>query len=105
LNPFNPGAGNAQTEKDLSEGPDLVADSLFKWRKATIEREKTDALLFLQFKADGEKRTGDEIKAMVRADGGHYKAALDEAIAESEYTRLLERLYSAKKAASLRTAF
>ena len=70
----------------------------------TLEREKCEALLFLKFRA-GEKRTVDEIKALVRSDGGRYQAVLNELTAESEYTRLYERLLAAKRRASLRTAY
>jgi hypothetical protein len=96
---------NADIDRTLNETPDLIANALETWRMATLEREKIEALLYLQFKGDGEKRTADELKAMVRSDGSRYRVVLDEIKAESEYTRLYERLLAAKKAASLRTAF
>jgi len=100
-----PGTNNYQTEKDLLELPDKIADSLVAWRTATLNREKADAVLFLRFKGGEEKRTSDEIKAMVRVDGGRYDLVLKEIMAESEYNRLNEKLMSAKKICSLRTAF
>lgn len=100
-----PGHQNAEIEHDLSTLPDLVADALQAWRIATLEREKIEGLLYLQFKGGEEKRTTDELKALVRSDGGRYMAVLAELKAEANYTRLLEKLYSSKKAASLRTAF
>jgi hypothetical protein len=92
-------------EESLEQLPDKVASSLLKWRKATLERERIEAILYLQYKAGVEKRTQDEIKALVRQDGGRYQSVLDEAVAESEHTRLNERLMCAKKEASMRTAF
>jgi hypothetical protein len=92
-------------EIQLDKLPDLVAQALEVWRMATLEREKTEALLYLQFKGKGDKRTADELKAMVRSDSSRYEAVLKEIRAESDYTRLYERLLSFKKQASLRTAF
>ncbi len=104
-NIFKPGHHNAQIETDLSEGPDLVATALLKWRRATLEREKIEGVLYAKLKAGEEKRTSEEIKALVRADGGRYAATLIEIQAESDYVRLNERLMAAKKMAGLRTAF
>ena len=92
-------------EAGLEKLPDEVADALLRWRLATLDREKTEALIYLKFKGEGEKRTADELKMMVRADSGRYAAVLREVRAESDYTRLYERLMSFKKSASLRTAF
>ena len=104
-NIFKPGHHNAGIEQNLDELPDAVANALERWRMASLQREKLEALLYLRFKADAGKRTSDELKAMVKADGGHYSASLAEIKAEIEYNRLYERLLSTKKLASLRTAF
>lgn len=102
-----PGSRNEDLEKNLELLPDQVSDALLAWRTATLNREKTEALLYLRFRADtqGIKRTSDEIKSMVRSDDGRYKAVLDEVMAESNYVRLNERLLSFKKLSALRTAF
>lgn len=96
---------NSQIADALEKLPDQVADSLLSWRRATLEREKLEAILFLRFKGGEFKRTGSEIEAMVQSDGGRFEACLNEAKAESEYNRLNERLLSFKKLASLRVAF
>lgn len=100
-----PGAQNAQIEKDLENLPDLVSESLLKWRKETLEREKVEALLYLSFKNDGGSKTVREIEALVESDNRRYEARLKESVAESDYERLYERLMSSKKLADLRTAF
>ncbi len=101
----SPGSQNSGLEEDLDKLPDLVANALEAWRKASLEREKIEALAYLRFKSGDTKRTSDEIKALVRKDGERYAACLVEIQAEVNYQRLLERLYSVKKLASLRTAF
>jgi hypothetical protein len=100
-----PGSQNAGLEQSLDQLPDLVADALQAWRLASLEREKLEALLYLRFKGGEGKKTSDEIKAMVRSDGERYTKCLAELLAETNYQRLLERLYSVKKLAALRTAF
>lgn len=101
-----PGSQNEGLEQQLEELPDIVADALLKWRTATLEREKTEALLYLRFRAGGEeKRTTEEIKALVRSDDGRYSAVLEESKAESDYERVKERLLCKKKLSDLRTAF
>ena len=92
-------------EAELERLPDLVADELLKWRKSTLEREQIEALLYAQFKGEDKERSATEIKAMIQSNGDRYNAVLREITAESEYTRLMERLMSVKKAASFRTAF
>jgi hypothetical protein len=98
-------SGKDEIEKALETLPDKVADMLIKWRTATLDRERIEALLYLKFKVCDGTRTATEIKAMVNSNGERYKANLDEAVAEAEYTRLYERLLSLKKNASLRTAY
>lgn len=92
-------------EELLSELPDRVSSALENWRMKTLLREKCEAMLYLKFKGGGEKRTSEEIKAMVRDDGGRYEAVLEEIKAESAYNLANETLMCAKKKASLRTAF
>lgn len=94
-------------EQVLSDLPEKVASKLEAWRMSTLNREKTEAILYLRFKGatDGQKRTSDEIKAMIREDGERYQAVLAEIKAESAYNLANETLMCAKKKASLRTAF
>lgn len=83
-----------------------MADALLKWRKAELERQKVEALKYMQYKHVGaEKRTVSEIEALVHSDEDRYQAKLAEALAESEYTRLLEKLYATKRLLGSRTAF
>ena len=100
-----PGQQNAEIEDALTRGPDELHDALFAWRKATLERERTESGLYTKFKGQDKGRTADEIKALVRADGERYAAVLVELTAEAEHTRVYERLLAAKKLAGLRTAF
>lgn len=106
MNPPGPGSNNSDVDVNLQELPDKVADALFDWRKATLDREKTEAILFLQYKNGiTEKRTVSEIEAMVDSNQERYDARLKEATAESEYNRLYEKLLASKKRADLRTAY
>lgn len=102
-NPFNPG-NNAEIEGDLASLPDAVADALQAWRIATLEREKSEALLYARFRADGDK-TVPEVKSLINASSERYMAVLDEIKAESQYQRLYEKLLAAKRLAGLRTAY
>lgn len=95
---------NDQVEEDLQTLPNQVADALYSWRLATAEKEKLDALLYLQFKGEGDK-TVDEIKSLVKSNPTRFEAILNEIKAESDYVRLYERLLSLKRVAGLRTAF
>ena len=104
-NPFQPGQRNMEVMEALEEGPDKVADALLEWRKASLIRERKEAMLYLQFKSAEGKRTAGEIEAMVDADDERYTLRLQEAMKESEYHRFLEKLLAAKKMADLRTAF
>ena len=96
---------NTDTEEALESLPDLVADALEDWRRATLMREKEEALLYLRFKGEDNERSATEIKALVHSSDSRYLACLDELKAESKYERLYERLMSKKKIADLRTAF
>lgn len=97
--------GNNDIDQALETLPDQVADALTAWRMATLEREKTEALLHLKFKGEDKERTATEIKAMVQSSGARDIAVVKEIKAEGQYTLLMERLMAAKKRASLRTAF
>ena len=97
-------SNNASLENDLETLPDEVATALQLWRISTLDRERTEAILHARFKAE-EERTATEVKALINASPERYQAVLNEIKAESEYTRLYERLMGAKKLASLRTAF
>lgn len=97
--------GNADIEKDLNELPDLVSDTLQIWRIATLDREKTEALLYVKIRGEDDKRTATEIKALIQSDEKRYQMVLEEIKAECEYTRLYEKLMSTKRISGLRTAF
>lgn len=92
-------------EETLIDLPDQVADALSAWRIATLNREKKEALLYVEIKGQDEKRTAAEIKAIVHGNAERYNLVLLEITSEAQYIRLYERLLSAKKRASLRTAF
>lgn len=96
---------NDDIEKDLEELPVKVSEALLSWRKASLEREKVQALLYLQFKMSPNKQTENEIKARVESSDERYGIALKEAEAEANYNYLYERLLSVKKISGLRTAF
>lgn len=96
---------NTDLEDSLSQLPDKVADALQKWRIATLEREKCEALLYMGFKGGQVDRTATEIKALINGSGERYSCVLDEIKAESEYVRLNEKLMAIKKEMSMRTAF
>ena len=96
---------NQDIEKQMEELPDLVASALERWRTTTLDREKCEALVYLKSKYEDKERSATEIKALVNSDEARYSCVLAELKAEAEYIRLLERLQSAKKVASLRTAF
>ena len=100
LNPIQ-----SDLEVELSSLPDLTSNALLEWRKATLNREKREALLYLEFRNTATGRTVKEIEAMVDSDGGRYDAKLAEAVAEAHYHKLYEKLMSSKKLADLRTAF
>lgn len=102
---FNPGQRNADIQKSLEELPSEVSAFLLEWRKATLDREKTEALLYLKFRGENPDRTATEIKALVNSNDERYQVSLKEAQAEAQYTKVLETLLCAKKEASLRTAF
>lgn len=107
--PFKTDMGSPSSiEEELNSLPDQVADAQEKWKTATLEKHREYSRLFLSFKAKrvgGEKPTVDELKAMVLNDGGYYKLCQEEIMAESAYTRVLERLMAAKKMANMRSAF
>lgn len=100
-----PGSRNLQLESDLETLPDDVAISLIAWRTASLDREKLEAALYLRHKNEAEKRTVNEIEALIHLDETRYKAKLKEAVAEAEYHKLYERLMAAKRLSALRTAF
>jgi len=100
-----PGDLNAGLEHDLEELPEVVAKALLEWRKASLERDRKEAILYLSYKGSEEKRTVTEIEALVDANDDRYALKLAEAVAESEYTRVYEKLLSQKRLANLRTAF
>jgi hypothetical protein len=99
---------DAEIVEVLGTYPDKTADALARWKRATLERERCAAKFYLDAKAKaagGEKVTVKELEMMVEADDGHYKACLDEIMAEADHLRFYERLMSAKKMASVRAGF
>lgn len=87
--------------------PDIVADALYNFKTAGIDKERLHAKTFLELKARsvGEKVTVAEIDAMVKVDLECYKASLNEVEKESSYVKYNERLMAAKKMAAMRAAF
>ena len=100
-----PLSNNSYLEQELEEGPERVSKALLNWRKASLEREKKEALLYLKFKGEDGKKTVNEIGALVDSCDERYDLKLLEAVCEAEYHRVLEKLLAAKKLADLRTAF
>jgi hypothetical protein len=96
---------NVDLEHQLEVLPDLIADELIKWRTATLEREKMEALLYLRFKGEDKDRSATEIKALIHSNNDRYNFVLEEVKAEANYDRLYERLMGVKKLADLRTAY
>lgn len=96
---------NVNLEEQLQILPEQVAGALEKWRVATLDREKCEALLYATIKGTWTEASAAEIKSAINRDQGRYNAVLAEIKAESNYNLLYEKLLSAKKLASLRTAF
>lgn len=94
-------------EEELRELPDRVADAQKFWKSKEAELKHSRARVYLDFKAKlvGSDPTQGDLKAMVENDMGIYKLSLECVTAESEYTRLMEKLMAAKRLASMRTAF
>jgi len=64
----NPLSGErAKLDNDLGTLPDLVSDALYKWRQLTAERERVEALLYIQFKTHDTDRSATEIKALIHS--------------------------------------
>ncbi len=91
-------------EEELDKYPDLCAIALEKWRIATLDREKWEALLYARFKGEDKERTTTEIRALIHSDEERYTRVLSEIKAEAEYTRFYEKLMGLKKIAQLRVA-
>lgn len=96
---------NSSLEEALEKLPEEVARALLNFRKATLDRERLEANLYLTFKSQGPDLTATEIKAKVNASQERYEAVLAEIAFESVYTAKEQTLMAKKKEASLRTAF
>jgi hypothetical protein len=98
-----------EIEEAILTLPDLCAKALFQWRRATAIAKKMEGVCHIETKksllAKGARFTTDDLRAMVKADEGCYKSALEEAGAEAVHARLYERLMSIKKLADVRTAY
>lgn len=92
-------------ERQLEELPQQVANALLQWRTATLQREKLEAKLYLEFKAKDPESTATTLKAMINGSDERYQAVLIEASFESAYTAKYETLLAAKHLARLREAF
>lgn len=92
-------------EETLLELPDKVAEALEKWETSTLDRERSDALLFAMIKGLDGTKSATEIKMEIQGNFAHYEAVLNEIKAHANYTRLYEQLLAGKRRASLRTAF
>lgn len=100
-----PGQQNIQLEEALEKLPEIVSQCLLNWRKATLDRERIEATLYLVFRGDNPERTATELKALINKSDERYEAVLAEISFESIYNAKNETLLAAKKLASLRTAF
>lgn len=98
---------DAEIVEAMEKLPDIVADALYNFKVAGLEKERLHAKTFLEFRARsaGVKTSVAEIEALVTADLDCYKAALNEIEKESEYVKYNERLMAAKKMAAMRSAF
>lgn len=99
---------DAEIVEILGTYPDKTAEALKRWKEATLERKRIAAKVYLEIKAKsagGEKLTVKEIEMMVEQNTDHYKACLEEILAESEHMKLYEKLMSAKKMANIRAGF
>ena len=99
-----PPIGDPFLFEQLETGPEKVRKALLDWRRASLDREQKEALLYLEFRGEDKERTASDIKALVNRDGERYKAKLNEAVCESEYEKVYESLMCAKKMADLRVA-
>lgn len=95
----------SELEIKLDELPEKVAEALEDWRLKTLERERVEALLYIQYAGEDLKRTATMIKAKIHSDEKRSKAVVEEIQAERKYTFLYERLLALKKEVSMRTAF
>lgn len=96
---------NKSVEEDLETLPEKVSEQLVKWRTASLDREKCEALLYARFHGEDPSRTATAIKSLINSNEERYQIVLKEIQEEAHYNFLYEKLMSAKKIASLRTAF
>lgn len=96
-----------EIEVILSVYPDEIADALQAMKEAELEFKRISGRRYMEFKAihAAEKPTETHLKSMVVNDGEVYAAQMELIKAEAKHQRLYETLLSAKKLASLRTAF
>lgn len=92
---------------DLNTLPDRVADAQMAWKAKEAELKHERARVYLSYKAKlaGTDPTQGDLRAMVENDENIYRLALECVTAESEFTRLMEKLMAAKRMAAMRTAF
>lgn len=98
----------AEIVEVLGKYPDLSAEALKRWKIATLERKRVASKIYLEAKAKAagsDKITVKELEMMVERDDDHYKACLEEILAESDHMKLYEKLMSAKKMANIRAGF
>lgn len=96
-----------ELETDLAGLPDQVADAQAAWKRKEAELKHERARLHLSLKAKmaGTEPTQSDLRAMVDGDTNIYLKTLECVTAESEYTRLMEKLMATKRLASMRAAF
>jgi hypothetical protein len=89
----------------LSTYPDKVADAFqaFKEAEADVRRERGRS--YLRIKAKNPNFKQDHLRALVEDDDAVYKAQMAAIAKEAEYSRLYEKLLSAKKLSALRSAY
>ncbi len=96
---------NSEIERDMNQLPDVVANALLDWRKATIARETWEARTILSSRASGMAMSWEQARLAVKASDEWVRLSTAEASHEAEHARLYERLMATKKTAGIRTAY
>jgi hypothetical protein len=96
---------NIDLEKALNELPELLSKSFEKWRIAGLDLERFEALMAAKIRGENQGIKATEVRDKINADDNWYQLRMDVIKAESYHNLIENRLLSAKKMASLRTAF
>lgn len=92
-------------EENISRLPEEVAQAKFQWRKATADKKKLYAEMFLKFKAEDKEQSATEIKERIHGTQAWYDAEMVEATFEKIFDAKYESLMLLKKEMSQRTAY